>query len=214
MSNDRQPLSYEYWKKGLDCVLKFGIDIDGTVTCPKSLIPFINEGFNLNITLDDLTEYEITECLNIPEDTFAKWFIETEPKIYAGSPPALGVKPVLDHWYIHHKLIYISARNPSLMDVTKKWFIDHEINYHHIELVGSHDKVSTAKKFEIDLFFEDKHDNAVAITEELGIPVVLFDTPYNRKPSPDTVIRVYNWNEAKNWVNNWVQNKKKIQNTR
>lgn len=33
---------------------RFGIDIDGTVTCPTSLIPFINKDFSLNITLDDI----------------------------------------------------------------------------------------------------------------------------------------------------------------
>lgn len=187
---------------------RFGIDIDGTVTCPKALIPHINAGFNLNITLDDLTEYEITECLNIPKEDFYKWFIQTEPKIYAESPLADGAKLVLSKWLHQHELYFISARSNTLFDVTKTWFHQHEINYDHIELIGSHDKVSTAKKHRVDLFFEDKHDNAVAISEELNIPVILFDTPYNRKPSPENVIRVQHWNEAENWVANWLQQEK------
>ncbi len=91
------------------------------------------------------------------------------------------------------------------MDVTKTWFTNHQINYHHIELVGSHDKVSTAKKMGIDIFFEDKHDNAVSLSEELQIPVILFDTPYNRKPAPLNVIRVHNWLEARDWVDQWLK---------
>ena len=34
------------------------------------------------------------------------------------------------------------------------------------------------------------------IHEELDIPVILFDTPYNRNPIPDGVIRVYDWQQA------------------
>ena len=37
---------------------RFGIDIDGTVTCPSTLIPHINKQYNINITLDDVCEYD------------------------------------------------------------------------------------------------------------------------------------------------------------
>lgn len=179
---------------------RFGIDIDGTVTCPASLVPFINDSFNLNITLDDITEYELEKCLDIPEQKIYQWFQETEPLIYAKSPIAEGAAPVLKNWVHSHELFFISARGNSLLDVTETWFAENGLHYHHIELIGTHDKVSTAKKHGVDLFFEDKHDNAVAISEELDIPVILFDTPYNRKPSPKHVLRVHSWQEAEKRV--------------
>lgn len=182
---------------------RFGIDIDGTVTCPTSLIPYINEAFHMNISLDDITEYEITDCLDIPKNDFYNWFIQSEPAIYAESPLAEGAADTLSRWHGKHELYFISARAQHLLDVTEKWFKDHLIHYQHIELIGSHNKVGTAEKYDIDLFFEDKHDNAVAIHEQLGIPVILFDTPYNRKPAPDGVIRVYSWQEAEQWVEQW-----------
>jgi uncharacterized HAD superfamily protein len=61
----------------------------------------------------------------------------------------------------------------------------------------------------VDIFLEDKHDNAVEIHEECKIPVLLFDTPYNREPIPEGVIRVYNWKEACHWVENWQREKEK-----
>lgn len=181
---------------------RLGIDIDGTVTCPTSLIPFINDSFNLNITLEDITEYELTKCLNIPPESMNQWFLKTESLIYQQSPLAKGAKQVLQKWTNKHELYFISARGNSVLDVTENWFEKHELEYDHIELIGTHDKVSTAKKYDVDLFFEDKHDNAVAIAEELSIPVFLFDTPYNRKPSPNDVIRVQNWYEAEKAVQN------------
>jgi uncharacterized protein len=184
---------------------RFGIDIDGTVTCPTSLVPYINKEFNLELTLNDITKYELTEVLDITPETFANWFNKAEPEIYSQSPLAKGAKDVLDQWKEHYELYFISARPVDLLDITKKWFTTKELLYHHIELIGSHYKVATAKKHNVDIFFEDKHDNAVSIHEELNIPVILFNTPYNQDPVPKGVIRVNDWFEAQSWVKQWIK---------
>lgn len=186
---------------------RFGIDIDGTVTCPTSLIPYINKAFHLNITLNDVTQYELTHVVNnVSEEEFAKWFTEIEPIIYKESPLAEGAKEVLKKWENIHELYFISARGSHLLNLTKEWFLEHALNFDHIDLLGTHNKVKAAKENKVDIFFEDKHDNAVMLHEECDIPVILFDTPYNREPIPNGVIRVYNWAEANKWVNNWINN--------
>ncbi|MGF6948412.1 putative HAD superfamily protein [Neobacillus sp. B4I6] len=182
---------------------RFGIDIDGTVTCPKSIIPFINKAFDLNILYEDVNQYELTPFVNVSEKEFATWFSENEPMIYKGSPLAEGAGKVLNKWEKEHELFFISARGSHLLDVTIQWFLDKGLTFDHIELIGSHDKVATVKKHSVDIFFEDKHDNAVMIHEECQIPVILFDTPYNQDPLPKGVIRVNNWKEAYIWVENW-----------
>ncbi|WP_312473643.1 hypothetical protein [Neobacillus sp.] len=187
---------------------RFGMDIDGTITCPKSIIPYINKAFCMNIAYEEVDQYELTPFVNVPEEVFAKWFSENEPIIYQGSPPAHGVIKVLNNWKKDHELYFISARSSYLLEVTEKWFLDHRLTFDHIELIGSHDKVETAKKHEVDIFFEDKHDNAVMIHEECQIPVILFDTPYNQQPIPKGVIRVNDWKEANIWVENWLKNEK------
>jgi uncharacterized HAD superfamily protein len=190
---------------------RFGIDIDGTVTSPDSLLPFINKAFNLNILYEDVNQYELTPFVNVGEKEFAKWFTENEPMIYKESPPANGVIQVLKKWTHKHALFFISARGPHLLDVTEEWFYQNGLTFHHIELIGSHNKVETVKKHNIDIFFEDKHDNAVIIHEECSIPVLLFDTPYNQDPLPKGVIRVKNWKEADEWVENWLKKSESFQ---
>lgn len=180
---------------------RFGIDIDGTVTSPTSLLPHINEAFNSTLTLDDIKEYDLTTALpHLPKGEFFEWFLEAEPKIYATSPISENAKNILDRWKEHYELYFISARGENVRNVTHDWFAEHAIAYDHIELIGTHKKIETAKRHQVDLFFEDKHDNAVEISEELDIPVILFDTPYNRLPTPKNVVRVYNWLEAEQWV--------------
>ncbi len=183
---------------------RFGIDIDGTVTCPTSIIPFINKAFKMNLLYEDVNQYDLSPFVNVPADEFAKWFAENEPLIYKESPLAEGADQVLNNWKYEHELYFISARGSHLLNVTEQWFFDHGLTFDYIELIGSHDKVETVKRHNVDIFFEDKHDNAVVLHEECGIPVILFNTPYNQEPIPKGVIRVNNWKEAGIWVNNWL----------
>lgn len=179
---------------------RFGIDIDGTVTCPTSLLPHINKAFSCNLVLDDIKEYDLTKAFPVSHEEFFEWFRNTEAEIYATSPIQAHAKDVLSKWKKEHELYFISARGKNVRDITYKWFLEQELLYDHIELIGSHDKIKTAKNYNIDVFFEDKHDNAVGITEELGIPVLLFNTPYNQEPVPKGVIRVNTWLDADAWI--------------
>ncbi|KOO44117.1 nucleotidase [Priestia koreensis] len=184
---------------------RFGIDIDGTVTSPSTFIPYLNKSFDLSLTLEDITEYDLVPIVKAPEQELANWFLKNEAEIYENAPLAEQAKDVLVDWGKKHELVFISARHDALLDVTKKWFNNHEIAYNHIDLIGSHNKIEAAKTYDIDVFFEDKHDNACDISEECNIPVLLFDTPYNRLPTPKNVVRVYNWAEANDWIQSWLK---------
>ena len=181
---------------------RFGIDIDGTVTSPATLIPHINKAYNLSLTLDDIVEYDFLSGFPHPVDRlqFNNWFKENEPVMYAVSEEADHAKDILNAWQQNYELYYISARANNVFDITKNWFTERNIPFDHIELLGTDKKVKTAKQYGVELFFEDKHDTAVSIAEELKIPVILFDTPYNRLTIPNNVIRVNNWLEANDWV--------------
>ncbi len=182
---------------------RFGIDIDGTVTCPSTLIPHINKQYNLSITLNDVVEYDFLSAFPYPIDRneFNEWFKANESTMYEVSELAAHAKSILQSWKSKYELYYISARGENVYDITYHWFKEHNIPYDHIELIGSHDKIEMARRYNVDAFFEDKHDNAVMIAEELNIPVILFDTPYNRLPVPQNVIRVENWLQANEWIN-------------
>ena len=179
---------------------RFGIDIDGTVTCPTSLLPHINNEYKVNLVLDDIKEYDLTKAFSVDEQQFYNWYKTVEDHIYDTSPPQEYAKEVLENWKSQYELFYISARGENVYDTTYNWFKREEIPYDHIDLIGSHYKIEAAKKHQVHAFFEDKHDNAVDIHEELDIPVILFDTPYNRKAIPGGVKRVSNWQEANDWI--------------
>ncbi len=156
-------------------MLRLGIDIDGTVTAQDTFVPYLNESFQCDITLDDMTEYDLTKLLKISNEEFWGWMNEYEPLIYKQAKPAEGAKEILNQMKHHHQLIYI-------------------------ELVGGHHKVEAVQKHKIDVFFEDHHGNATMIAKEADIPVILFNSPYNQMPIDERIIRVNNWQEASQWI--------------
>ncbi|MBD0407930.1 hypothetical protein CHH79_12310 [Bacillus siamensis] len=192
-------------------MLRLGIDIDGTVTAQDTFVPYLNRSFHLSITLDDMTDYDLTKLLNITAEEFWEWMNVHEAAIYKEAQLAEFAKQALDGLKEEHRLIYITARRSHLEDVTLDWFANRDVHYDHIELVGSHHKVEAVKKHGIDLFFEDHHGNATMIAKEAGIPVILFDSPYNQLPTDSNIIRVQNWLEAVAWIN---KNKHSLQHVR
>ncbi|TMW73823.1 5' nucleotidase, NT5C type [Alteribacter natronophilus] len=179
---------------------RFGIDIDGTVTDPATFIPAINEHFNKTLTLDDITQYDLSRVLGISGEDFWKWMQEHEGNLYANAELASEAKRTLMEWERKHELFYISARHTRFTDLTRDWFNQNALPYHHIELLGQHNKIDAVKNHDVDAFFEDKHDNAVGIAEECKIPVVLMNTPYNQDAVPDLVHRVDSWQQARDTV--------------
>ncbi|MBM7660819.1 putative HAD superfamily protein [Bacillus mesophilus] len=188
---------------------KLGIDIDGTITCPTSFIPYINKSFNLKLSLKDLTVYDLSSIIGISSSEFNTWMKANEPDIYSNAKMIdEHVMSVLNTWSTAHQLIYISARNNQYFDVTQTWFTQREVPFHHIELIGKHDKLDAVKRHGIEVFFEDKHDNACEISEECNIPVILFNTPYNQDPVPKNVYRMNSWQEAQIWVDRYFHDMK------
>lgn len=176
--------------------IRFGIDIDGTVTCPTALVPYLQKSFNPDFKYEDITAYELTTVLGISNDEVAQWFKENECALYKNSPVHKDADLILRQWSEQFELFFISARHTLLTDITYDWFDRHNIPYHHIELTGSHNKIETARSLQVDAFFEDKLDNALDIQQALDIPVYLFDTPYNQAELPTGVFRVHSWLEA------------------
>lgn len=80
--------------------------------------------------------------------------------------------------------------------MTLNWFARYQIPYHEVDLVGSHDKLAAAQRWGVDLFLEDRLENALQLSEALQIPVFLFDTPYNQARLPELVHRVTSWEEV------------------
>ncbi|ELK40489.1 hypothetical protein ABE205_06000 [Brevibacillus agri] len=177
-------------------ILTIGIDIDGTVTSPSSIVPLMNESFGRDLRYEDCYEYNLANVYQITDAEFEEWLDQNGERLYDEAPVHGIADQVLRKWYPAHKLIYISAREARHHDVTLNWFARYQIPYHEVDLIGSHDKLAAAQRWGVDLFLEDRLENALQLSEALQIPVFLFDTPYNQARLPELVHRVTSWEEV------------------
>jgi uncharacterized HAD superfamily protein len=181
-----------------------GIDIDGTVTDPATFVPYLNQAFNKQLLFEDITQFHLPPLYGITDQEFMEWFLKNEGDIYSKALLAEAAKDILNDLAQAHQLIYISARNQDHHQLTINWFEEHQLPYHQITLLGSHDKIDIAKEQQIEIFFEDKLDNANDIAEELDIPVLLFNTPYNQGNVHQHVNRVKHWREANDVIKHLI----------
>lgn len=188
--------------------IRFGLDIDGTITDPAAFVPALNKAFNKQLKLEDISSYDLTGILGITTEEFTQWMNKNEAMIYKQAAIAESASHVIQKWGTQFELYYVTARGSYLKAVTTDWLNQYQLPFHHLELLGQHDKVEAVKKLKLDVFFEDKHDNAVAIAEQTSIPVILIDTPYNQEEDPTGVYRVNNWLEAEQWIEQWIQERK------
>lgn len=189
--------------------MQIGIDLDGTVTDPQSCFVYMNESLGYSIDYATASEYELHTYTDMEQHAFWKFMIEHghEEAIYRQSLPHSDVFDVLWRLRESHQLHYVTARSEAVRDVTEDWLTRHRLPLDSLIMTGTHDKVAVVEEMALDLFMEDRYENAISIHEATGIPILLFDAPYNRKPIPDDVIRISSWEEAMHHVERFQRHK-------
>lgn len=195
-------------------MIKFGIDIDGTLTTTDWMLESVNKYFGRNLRQQDLVVFNLSEILNVTPGEVNDFFNSDASNIL--DPPIReGAKTILklmqrgyDYEPAENKIYFVTARPESLYNVTYSW-LEKELKPHGITFdlicVGSHDKVSAIKEKAVDIFFEDHPNNVVQINRECNIPVVMFDAPYNQNVETDNVniYRVDCWAGANSVILKW-----------
>ncbi|MFH0752222.1 MAG: hypothetical protein V1914_01355 [archaeon] len=167
---------------------KVGYDIDNVIvaTLDLSLI-LINERYGTNYRRSDCVAATFEESFGFPKEEIDKLFEDASMK---GRLMELKVIPdakrVINKYHYSLDQYFITARSCSMINTTYSLFDRERILYLpgniSFENFTPEKKVKVAKELGIELFVEDNLDNANAIAEEAGIPVILvdFDYPFNR----------------------------------
>lgn len=189
--------------------LNICIDIDGTITDPYYWLSYTNNYFNLNITEDEITCYEISKVLNISQQEYLKFYEDYKFEIHSKQKLRDDVRDILDKLYMQNYLYFVTARDKSLELLTSLYLKHHKIPYDDVFVLGTHNKVPAARNLKSDIFIEDSYDNALQLSTN-GFKVLLIDTNYNRFPLNDNITRVYNWKEILTFIDKTLKEKEVI----
>ena len=182
-----------------------GIDIDGTITSPYEMLQYMQRDFDATLEEEDFTEYDLS-FLNKDEEILRNWFLSIEEELYNNAKPVENAQSIMKYLTDNYNVHLITARPKKWKDTTIQWLSENDIKYDTLDVIGSHNKVQTAKDRNVELFIEDNLINALYLNENLNIPILLIDTEYNQSYLPKGITRVKDWNEILDFIKFYEKN--------
>ena len=174
-----------------------GVDIDGVLAAyPEHFLNFINKEIGTDYKVEDVTEYNIYEALDLPHNTTKKLkgkFRETGEKRFI--PILNGAKEFLDLFSeMGYKIVLLSARPykkyKRIFADTQEWLDKN--NLAHDAILWDEDKCNRlVREFgsnSVEFFVEDNLSNANSVAKECK--VYLINKPYNTGETHKNVVRV------------------------
>lgn len=172
-----------------------GIDIDGVVA--DSLLAWItelNKYFGQNKRIEDVVSYKFEQVYNVPWDEMDYFFRQYQEILLSNLAPVEHAPRALDLLKEKHELVLITARPEGFRAMTEDWLGRHEIPFDELLMTTYCDKADFCRQAGVDIYIEDSLENAQSIART-GIPVMLYDAPYNQHNDDPRLMRRFNWPE-------------------
>jgi len=175
--------------------MNIGVDIDGVLADALSTwLTYLNKYFGQNKTKEDIVVYQFEKVFGVSWEEMDRFFRTKQEILLTNLSPIEKAQETLEELAKKHKILLITARPEEYRDITEKWLHDHSIPYQKLIMTTFNDKTCHCRACGVDLFIEDSLENALSI-HACGIPVLLFDAPYNRAQLPQGILRQHNWPE-------------------
>lgn len=111
---------------------------------------------------------------------------------------------------------FVTLNNPigaHYRKLLKQYFDKHQLPFKSIQYCSEEfsprDKYIACSKLGVDVMIEDKPEVALYLASR-GIPVILFDAPYNQNIAHENMVRVHSWDECYEQVHILRDKKKKV----
>lgn len=184
---------------------RYGFDLDDVIlNFMESFRGFHNENYGTNHELEDYTDFYLENILGCTKEEIVKrvevFYNSHEHK---NANPVKGAVEVLKKLSDKYELIIITAKPEELREQTIAWLNIHLPNIFSDVVFTNHfqgegpkrNKGDVCLELGIEAFVDDAIHNAENVAS-VGIPVLLLDTPWNRKfEETEFVKRVQNWEQ-------------------
>ncbi len=191
-----------------------GFDLDDVLLNFSDILrDHMNEKYKKNVQRDEINTFQIEGHFGISSiearETIDNFFFHDD---HLKAIPIKGSQEAIERLSKSNNLHIITAKPDMLEQITKEWLDKHFPNKFKavyfanwfIKNEKKRNKSEICLETGTDIFIDDSLDTAVDVSS-VGIPVLLFDKPWNQKVDlPDNVTRVYSWEEIEREVNNLI----------
>ncbi|MEY8001149.1 hypothetical protein AB8U03_13290 [Clostridium sp. Mt-5] len=175
--------------------LNICIDIDGTITDPYFWLNSANAYFNKNLTVDEITQYDISKAMGVPKSEYVDFYNKNKFRLHGKEENIRkDAKKVIQKLIEEHNIYFVTARDKDLEILTHHYLKKNRIPYDNVFVLGTTYKVDMAKKLSCDIFIEDSYENSLQLSQN-GFKVLLINTNYNQMQLNENITRVFNWEQ-------------------
>ncbi|MEO5646467.1 MAG: hypothetical protein ABIO57_01700 [Candidatus Paceibacterota bacterium] len=163
-----------------------------------------NQTYNTAHTIEEYITFELHEVWGcLPHEAVGRVSAFYQSDECNNALPLRDAKEALTILKEKYKLVIITARPESMEKVVQEWLAQHcggifdEVIFtnHYFDTALKRTKSSVCVELGVKVFIDDALHNAEDVAAA-GIPVLLFDTPWNRTDVSPLITRVSSWREV------------------
>ena len=180
-----------------------GFDLDDVLlNFNDALHPYHNSRYGTSYQIENITSFDLAKLWGVSEEEKNKRVLDfySSPEHWDAEPVAGAVKGI-KNLKQYHNLSIITAKPEELKDKTLEWLNKHFPKMfdgiHFVNHYGSgqrRGKGEVCNELAMEIFVDDSLDNVKDVAN-CGIPVLLFDAPWNQGEVKPPITRVHSWDE-------------------
>ena len=179
-----------------------GIDLDDTITNSSDIFikyaKIYNKEKKINYKIN-CNEFDQNKAFGWSEKDQKEFTKNYLKKVLNEAEPKEDAVKIINNLKLNgYKIIIITARNDkeisNIYYITEKWLIFNNIKFDKL-IINCHYKEDICDDNNVNIFIDDNFENCKRVYKKLKIPVLLFNTNYNRIYTNSKIKRVFNWQE-------------------
>ena len=180
---------------------EIGFDLDGVIAeTGKTFLRLACEEFgHCSFSLEDIKDFEVEDCLNIPKEHVEQLFYSImKDSLQCGLQPMEGAVDVITELATRAQVTIITARplTEPVVDWLDHFFPAKTCDNINLVATGDHnDKFRYIKDHKLQFFVDDRAETCLQLAETHITPIV-YNQPWNM--GRHALQNVSNWGEIKN----------------
>ncbi|MHB1127754.1 MAG: 5' nucleotidase, NT5C type [Bacillota bacterium] len=175
--------------------MHIGVDIDGVLGDILTItVAELNSAYGKELGVKDICDYDLSRVYGVSREELIDFFKDKEYLLFDIMQPMPGAVLAMKMLKERHSVHIVTARPEFQRAGTEKWLRRHGVPYDSLLLLGNHDKRGVCLELGIEVFVEDRLQNALDLSAE-GIRVMLMDAPHNQGELPHMIYRMHSWDE-------------------
>ena len=185
-------------------MLPIYVDLDDVLSdTTKSFVKILRREFGKRVNFEDVFSFDLKVSFNLTESEFKHFFqMVHQPEVIMEFTPMEGAIGVLEEWTkLGYQVSIVTGRLTTAYEASLDWLAKHKVPYHSFAMVDKYSRKNVDNGFatsmedfsemKFSLAVEDSERMAQYLSQKMGIPVALFNRPWNRMANLNNKIKRY-----------------------